>query len=244
MRNVIITRALADALFPDGEALGKTIENRDRSELETVVGIIDRMHNSWPLSTVAEHTELIPGTPGNSRGVRYLVRAERGEVDRLYTKLESELVQLDERRLLSVHTLGEYKAGVYGDLEATIKVLGFVSVLLVVVTALGIIGLTSFSVANRTHEIGTRRALGATRGSIVRYFLVENWLITTFGLTLGVILTYVLSFVLTEFADIPRIGLPVVVFGMLGLWIAGLAAALAPAIRGAAVPPVVATRTV
>jgi putative ABC transport system permease protein len=244
MRNVIITRALADALFPNGDALGQLIENRDRSEFETVIGIIERMHNSWPLSTVAEHTALIPGTPGDSRGVRYLVRAEPGEVDRLYTSLESELAQIDERRLLRVHTLGEYKAGVYGDLEATIQVLGFVSILLIIVTALGIIGLTSFSVANRTHEIGTRRALGATRGSIVRYFLVENWLITTFGLTLGVILTYVLSFVLTEFADMPRIGWSVVVFGMLGLWIVGLVAALAPALRGAAVPPVVATRTV
>jgi putative ABC transport system permease protein len=244
MSNVIITRELAEAIFPDGQAVGKIIENRDGSEVETVVGIIERMHNSWPLSTVAEHTELIPGTPGDSRGVRYLVRAEPGEVDRLYSSLETELVRLDEGRLVRVHTLEEFKAAVYGDLEAVIQVLGFVSVLLIIVTALGIVGLTSFSVANRTHEIGTRRALGATRVSIVRYFLVENWLITTFGLTLGVILTYVLSFVLTELADIPRIGWSVVGFGMLGLWIAGLAAALAPALRGAAVPPVVATRTV
>jgi putative ABC transport system permease protein len=138
----------------------------------------------------------------------------------------------------------EVKAATYGNLDATIRILAGVCVLLILVTTLGIIGLTSFSVANRTHEIGTRRALGATRLSIVRYFLVENWLITTCGLSLGVVLTYALSYCLAELADIPRIGWPVVAFGMLGLWIAGLAAALAPALRGASVPPVVATRTV
>jgi putative ABC transport system permease protein len=244
MRNVIVTRAVAEALFSDGDALGKTIENSDRSEIETVVGIIERMHCSWPLSSVAERSALVPGTPGNARRTRYLVRAEPGELERLYTTLETELLRLDEGRLVGVQTLKEIKGRVYGDLEATIQVLGAVCVLLIIVTALGIVGLTSFSVANRTHEIGTRRALGATRGSIVRYFLVENWLITTFGLTLGLILTFVLSFVLTEIANIPRIGFSVVGFGMLGLWIAGLAAALAPALRGAAVPPVVATRTV
>jgi putative ABC transport system permease protein len=244
LTNVILTRELADALFPDGDALGKTIGNRNGSEIETVVGIVERMHCSWPLSSVAERTMLAPGRPGNSRRVRYMVRVESAALDRLYTGLEAELVKLDEGRLLMVQTLEEIKGRVYGDLNAVIQLLGGVSVLLVIVTTLGIIGLTSFSVANRTHEIGTRRALGATRFSIVRYFLVEIWLITTFGLALGVFLTYALSYGLAEFADIPRIGWPVVAFGMLGLWIAGLAAALAPAVRGASVPPVVATRTV
>jgi putative ABC transport system permease protein len=243
-RNAILTRAMAEALFPDGDALGQTIENQDGSDIETVVGIIERMHCSWPLSSVAERTMLAPGRPGDARRTRYLVRAEPGKLEGLYTTVETTLLDVDPGRLVTVRSLREVIATTYGDLAATMRILVGVSVLLILVTTLGIIGLTAFSVANRTHQIGTRRALGATRLSIARYFLVENWLITTFGLTLGVVLTYALSYGLAEFADIPRIGWPVVAFGMLGLWVIGLAAALAPAVRGALVPPVVATRTV
>jgi putative ABC transport system permease protein len=118
------------------------------------------------------------------------------------------------------------------------------SVLLVVVTSLGIIGLTSFSVTQRTHEIGTRRALGATRLAILRHFLVENWVVTSSGLLLGVLLTCLLNWALASFAAVPRIGWPVILFGMLVLWVVGLLAALAPAARGTTVAPVVATRSV
>ncbi len=53
------------------------------------------------------------------------------------------------------------------------------------VTALGIFGLASFSVNVRTRQIGTRRAVGARKADIVRYFMVENWLVTTMGIVLG-----------------------------------------------------------
>ena len=60
-----------------------------------------------------------------------------------------------------------------------------VIVLLLFVTALGMVGLAWLSVTERTRQIGTRRALGATRSNIVNHFLVENWLITTAGLVVG-----------------------------------------------------------
>jgi putative ABC transport system permease protein len=112
------------------------------------------------------------------------------------------------------------------------------------VTSLGIIGLTSFSVTQRTREIGTRRALGATRLAILRYFLVENWVTTTVGLGLGVGFTYGLNFALANLADVPRIDLPTIGLGMVALWAMGLVAALAPAVRGTTVQPVVATRSI
>ena len=96
----------------------------------------------------------------------------------------------------------------------------------------------------RTREIGTRRALGATRGAILRYFLVENWLVTSAGLTLGLVLTYGLNLALAQLAEVSRIGWTQVATGMLVLWLAGLMAALVPALRGTTVPPVLATRTV
>jgi putative ABC transport system permease protein len=104
--------------------------------------------------------------------------------------------------------------------------------------------LTSFSVTQRTREIGTRRALGATRLAILRYFLLENWIITGMGLTLGIALTVGLNLALAHWSDVRTINAPIVGGGMVLIWCVGLLAALVPAMRGSTVPPVIATRSV
>ena len=65
-------------------------------------------------------------------------------------------------------------------------ILSIVIILLVGLTALVIVGLSSFHVTQRTRRIGTGRALGARRIDIIRQFMLENWLITTAGAVLGV----------------------------------------------------------
>jgi putative ABC transport system permease protein len=242
--NVIVSQGLADVLFPDGGALGSTIEGSSGGNVDTVVGIIEHMHCAWPTSPLAERVMLYPDEPWSMRRARFLVRTEPGMIDELYTRLETDLLDSAEGRLVTVRTLKEIKDETYSSVHAVTKMLGGVSVLLVVVTSLGIIGLTSFSVTQRTREIGTRRALGATRLAILRYFLVENWLITAMGLTLGILLTYGLNFALARWSDVQTIGMPVVAGGMILIWCVGLLAALVPAIRGTSVPPVLATQTV
>jgi putative ABC transport system permease protein len=243
-RPVIITKEVADLLFPEGGAVGSTIEPADGSSLDTVVGVIARMQGSWPRHPWAERVMLYPGVPANNRRNRYMIRAEPGMVDDLYTVLDASLLRVNEGRIASVRTLKEIKANTYRPNVVVTQMLGVLSLLLVFVTSLGIIGLTSFSVTQRTREIGTRRALGATRWAILRYFLVENWLVTSTGLTLGLVLTYALNFALAQSAEVSRIGWTQVTTGMLILWLAGLMAALVPALRGTTVPPVLATRTV
>jgi putative ABC transport system permease protein len=176
--------------------------------------------------------------------VRYVVRAEPGMVDSLYTSLEEELLRLNEGRIVRVETLAEIRDDQYQDESALNTMLGVIAFLLVAVTSLGIVGLTAFSVTQRTKQVGTRRALGATRWAILRYFLVENWVITSIGLGVGLLVTYGLNYVLAQVANVPIIGMPLLGSGMVLLWAVGLLAALAPAIRGTMVPPVIATRTV
>ena len=116
--------------------------------------------------------------------------------------------------------------------------------LLLFITSLGIVGLTVFSVAERTRQIGTRRALGAQRGDILRYFLLENWIVTTLGLALGVLLAFGLNVALVSRVSGPKMQPGLVAAGVLLLWIAGLAATFLPALRGARVAPAIATRNV
>jgi putative ABC transport system permease protein len=121
--------------------------------------------------------------------------------------------------------------------------LGVIAALLLV-TALGIVGLASFWVQQRRRQIGIRRAIGATRGDILRYFQMENFLIVTGGIVLGMLLAYALNLVLMQHYELPRLPPYYLPIGALVLWGLGQLAVLGPALRAAAVPPVVATRSV
>ncbi|MGH8760494.1 MAG: ABC transporter permease, partial [Burkholderiales bacterium] len=105
------------------------------------------------------------------------------------------------------------------------------------------VGLSSFWVRQRTHQIGIRRALGATRGQILRYFLIENFLLVTFGIVLGMVLAYGLNGLLMRYYEVPRLPLVYLPIGAVTLWLLGQLAVLGPALRAASVSPAVATRS-
>lgn len=243
--NLIVTKALADRYYPDGDALGKTLHEVDADELfGTIVGIIDRMDNAWPGSSIGELVMLRPGPDFDPRRIRYLVRAEPGAVDEIFNRLEPTVVDVNADRIVSVRPLAEYKARYFRSERVLVKVLTALAGLLVAVTSIGIVGLTSFSVTQRTREIGTRRALGATRGEVLRYFVTEIWVITGIGLALGVVLAYGLNIALSHLAGAPALPWALLAAAVGLLWTVGVTAALAPAFQATLVPPVVTTRTV
>ncbi|HET7162484.1 MAG TPA: FtsX-like permease family protein, partial [Rhodanobacteraceae bacterium] len=117
-------------------------------------------------------------------------------------------------------------------------------VALLLVTGLGIVGLASFWVAQRRRTIGVRRALGATRADILHYFQTENFLLATIGIVLGMVFAYGINLFLMMHYELPRLPWLYFPIGAIALWLIGQLAVLGPALRAAAVPPVVATRSV
>ena len=137
-RNVIITKHLADLFFPDGDAIGKQFLGDTYTE--TIVGVMERMHGPWPLSDLAEDVMLIPGRPANSRFARYLVRMDEDASPEMATRIEEALVGIQQGRIVRVESMTEIKGGYYNGLTTFNTLLGVLSVLLVAVTALGIVG--------------------------------------------------------------------------------------------------------
>ena len=243
--NLILTQALADRIFPDGDALGKVVLDPDTDEVfGHVVGIIRQMHNAWPRSSIAELAMLRPGPANDWRQIRYIVRSESGALEAVFNELEPAVLAVNDGRIVRVRPIDYYKQRYFDDEHVLVKVLTALVALLIGVTSLGIIGLTSFSVTQRTREIGTRRALGATRVAVLRYFVVEIWVIAGIGLALGTLLAYVLNYALAHLAGAPSISWSLIAGGIVLLWGIGLASALVPAFRATLVPPVVTTRTV
>jgi putative ABC transport system permease protein len=119
-----------------------------------------------------------------------------------------------------------------------------VCVVMLAVTAFGIVGLTSFWVGQRRRQIGIRRAVGATRGHIMQYFQTENFLLSTAGVLLGMALAFGINLYLMQHYELARMPWYYLPGGAVALWLIGQIAVLGPALRAAAVPPVVATRGV
>jgi len=239
---VVVSRALADQLYPNGGAIGKSVADADESQRFTIVGIVDHFYN--PFGGSSEKIILVPSRSVSfDRGSQYLVRTQ-GNPSALMPQLEKALLGVEKGRFVRMRTTVENRDQFHGRDRLLVASLNAVMALLVLVTALGIVGLTSFSVAERRRQIGTRRALGASKAAIVRQFLLENWMVTSFGVALGVLLAYGLNFGIVTWVAGAKMSPGTVAAGALTLWIIGLGAALGPALRGARVAPAIATRNV
>lgn len=243
--SVIVTRALAEKLFPDGGALGKQVYYEDDSPPSTIIGIVERAQVPWLESDFVENSTFVPAYLPYGNNTRYLVRAEPGRRDELMKAVEQKMIESNPSRIVGrVRTIEQVRADGYAGDRAMAIILTAVIVALLAITALGIVGMASFWVAQRTKQIGTRRALGATKFDILRYFQTENFIITTLGLVAGGMLAYGLSLWLMQQYQSPRLPWYYVPIGFVALWALGQLAVLGPALRASRVPPAVATRSV
>jgi putative ABC transport system permease protein len=241
--SVLVTQELADELFPEEDALGKTIYwgSLDPS---TIVGIIGVMHGSWVGWDKLGNVVIQPGLPANATN-RFIIRVEPGMRDGLIPIIEKALGESNRSRVVKqVISLQEVAARSYRSDRGMAIILSIVISLLIGLTALVIVGLASFHVTQRTKQIGTRRALGARRIDIVHQFMLENWLITTAGAVLGVILTVAVAYWLETSFSLQRLDWSYLPIGIVTLWVLSSLAVLEPARRAASVSPAVATRSV
>ncbi|MEO8190818.1 MAG: FtsX-like permease family protein [Acidobacteriota bacterium] len=242
-QNIIISRAFGELLFKDGKSLGKGLEDEDGDQYR-IVGVIDHFYNpyGWPIH---EYVMFFPGYARSFQGgSAYLVRAAPEKMKAVRPQVEKVLLAANTGRNVQLKELTEIKERFQSQSALLVRILSLVIFLLLFVTSLGIVGLTVFSVAERTRQIGTRRALGARKLDILSYFLLENWLVTSMGLVLGVALAYALNVALVTRLNGTRMDAGLVIVGVGLLWLFGLAATYFPARKGAAVAPAVATRNV
>ncbi|KFL37282.1 ABC transporter permease [Arenimonas donghaensis] len=245
-RMAIITRAMAQALWPDeASVLGKSMYlGGPNNEPTEVIGVVERMQTPWAsVGDGAEYSLILP-VRYLDPFTRYAVRTEPGRHEQIMADVEKTLLaQSNDRVLLGRRTIAEARDLRYAGERLMAGLLIAVTVFLLLITASGIVGMASLWVNQRRKQIGVRRAIGARKGDILRYFLVENLMITTAGIAAGIALAVGLNNLLVAELDLPR--LPVAYLGltMAGMWVLGLLAVLGPAWRAAAVPPAIATRT-
>ncbi|KRG71633.1 ABC transporter permease [Pseudoxanthomonas dokdonensis] len=243
--SAIITRSMAEKLFPGESAVGKAFYSWGDNPIK-IVGIVDTLvrPNEPGGPQTYGYSMIFPIRAPYTLGGNYLLRTN---ADRRNDVMKAAVAVLEKnspnRIILKQDTLQELRAAFYRQDKSMAVLLVAVCVALLVVTALGIVGLASFWVQQRTKQIGVRRALGATRGQILRYFQTENFLLATLGIILGMALAYAINQLLMGKYELPRLPLHYLPIGAIALWLLGQLAVFGPARRAAAVPPAVATRS-
>ncbi|HJR11354.1 MAG TPA: FtsX-like permease family protein [Rhodanobacteraceae bacterium] len=241
----IISEALAARLWPGQTPLGKMLWLTPTASFR-VVGVVATLAraNAYKTAT-AQYSLIVPLRMGADKDQSYLIRTQPRDRRRVMAAAVAALKRVDPTRVIThARTYDEVHNDYFKDDHAMAGMLVSVIAAVLLVTGLGITGLASFWVAQRRKQIGIRRALGATRSNILRYFQTENFLIVTLGIMAGMALAYGLSLWLMVHYELPRLPLVYLPAGALALWAIGQIAVLGPALRAAAVPPVVATRSV
>ena len=238
----VVTKALVDELFPDGNGLGQTVYFGDIPM--KIIGVIDLMKGPWLKDSRPDNVALLPFIkPGTN--ARFVVRTEPGQRQSVMNRVEEAMLKNYNKRVISlIRGLDDDKEQYMAEDTLMMRMLVVLIAILVLVTALGIFGLTLFNISKRTKQIGTRRALGARKSAIINYFLVENAMICVVGLVIGVIAAIYLGQVLMQHFSIAQLDISYVLVTALAVFIMSLLAVLAPAKRAANISPSIATRTI
>jgi putative ABC transport system permease protein len=246
---VIITKPLAEKLWPGASAIGKPMYFGTGPEAKPtrIVGVVENLISAHgEFKERAMHSVIIPQrTYGGGRGTLYAVRAEPGQRDRVMKETEAALRKSSALPLiLDLTTTDEDRSNKYRSTVTVSWMLVTVSLLLLVITCSGIVGMASLWVTQRRKQIGVRRALGARRVDILRYFITENLMITSAGVFGGVALGLALNQLLVSQLEMARLPGAYLIAGAVVFWLLGIVASYGPAWRAASISPATATRSV
>ena len=242
---IVISRSLAMRYFPGVSALGRKIKvgaADSDSPWMTIVGIVDDVHYSW------FHKEELPTLYRSYRQAPqyYTSVALRTEGDptALVSAVRSEIAALDpDLPLYDVKPFDRViKESIVGIAYVAVMmaVLGIVALVL---AGVGIYGVMSYSVGERTHEIGVRVALGANSNDVQKLILGNGIFLTVLGLAIGLPLALGLAYALSSLLFGVRSTDPAAIIG-LPILLAAVAtiACYLPARRATGLDPLVALR--
>jgi putative ABC transport system permease protein len=239
---VLVDENLARRFWPNGDALGKHIKY-DSATPHEIIGVT---------GNVQEFGSEVPGririyTPlcrSNLRVARLSLRAQGADASALAAAVAREVGALDkDLPLREVATLEEVFGRAAAPRKFNVVLLGLFAALALMLAAVGIYGLMSYTVAQRTQEIGVRMALGAQSRDVLRLVLGDGLRLALAGVAAGLLSAYALTRVLVSLLYGVRPTDPLTYAGgALLLTTVALIACYVPARRATKVDPLVALR--
>lgn len=241
---IMVTKALAQHFFPAG-AVGHQLYLSGSRRPSTIIGVVERLQNpaaqGWG-DNFAWNSIVVPQRMDGTMST-YVIRARPGQMPALYQMIPKQLLAVDRLRVMNLRGSGNVvaysalRAQAYKSDRGMATLMAVVCTILLIVTAGGVVGLTSFWVGQRRRQIGIRRALGARRRDILAYFLSENLLISGVGAVLGMGLSLLLNRALMHWFELPRMPPSSMLLGLVLIEMVSVAAVLMPALKASRIAP-------
>lgn len=236
---VIVSQQLVNTVFPNEEALGKRLITFNNEPFEIVGVVGDLLHQSlggqpFPAMYFPKRqtggTNLVVRTTGDPLSLAGAVRNEVRAID-------------SDQPIAAVRPMTEWVDSSVAAPRYRTTLFGLFAALAMILAATGIYGVMSYSVAQRTHEIGVRMALGARRADVLKLVVGQGMLLTIIGVILGLLAAFALTRVMASLLFGVTAKDPITFAVVAALLIAvAFIACVVPARRATKVDPLVALR--
>ncbi|HVF69987.1 MAG TPA: ABC transporter permease [Chthoniobacterales bacterium] len=242
-RVLLINETLAKRYFPNTDPLGKQLEVMwDGSGPDEIVGVVGDIREG-ALTKEPEPAIYWSHPREPYSGMALVIRAT-GNASRLTTAVQKEIRGLDpEQPISEVRTMEQVIAKSIARPRFNTLLLSIFAGVALVLASVGLYGVMNYSATQRTHEVGIRMALGATRSDIMKLVVGNGMMLTVLGIGIGIAASLILTRVMASLlfgvtaTDLPTFaGVSAVLAGV------ALIANYIPARRATRVNPVIALR--
>ena len=239
-RTSVINETMARRYFPDESPLGRIIQNpHGKSE---VVGVVGDVHNQG-LDCEPRKQVYLPLKQSPTAGMALVARTERDAAS-FGNAIQRAIWEVDPAQpVYELSTMDQILARAVFLPRLSTTLLAMFAGAALLLAALGIYGVLSYSVSQRTREIGLRMALGASGGNTVAMIISGSVAMVAIGGAIGLVAATLLARSMAGILDgVGPFDVPAFALALVTLLIAGVVASLLPALRSTRVDPVIALR--
>ena len=244
---VVISEAMARTFWPDEEALGKRITIGGEPFSREIVGVVGNIKHSrleekpqpeMYISYLQNPEQIVP-----ARTMSMVIKTASDPLNSVATVRQAVLSLDKEQPVYNIRTMQSIVADSIYPQRLPMILLGAFGFIALVLAMMGIYAVISYSVTQRTHEIGIRMALGARRRNVMGMLLRQGFVLTLIGVVIGIACSFALMRVLSGLLFGVSTSDPVIfVLSAVLLCIVALLASWVPAVRATRVDPMIALR--
>ena len=241
---VIINETAARRVFPGQDPIGKRIIVwRDEKFAREIVGVVGDV-KATALDEEVACQIYVPHAQDSGWGTLGLAVRTKGDPEALTSQVRGVILSLDkDQPAFGIKTMDQAFSESVAKIRLIVLLFGVFSVLALLLATIGIYGVIAYSVAQRTHEIGIRLALGAQRRDVLRMIVTQGMILSLIGAVLGLVGAFALTRVMRSLLYGVSTTDPLIFIGVsLLLTVVALLASYIPARRATKVDPMIALR--